>query len=157
MGTEQGSFPSLRKAGGRMKTENPMICGGAATLAAVALILWAADVGAYFQYTSAKGVPDQCALCHGDYQATPYKRLGVDQGWGTDLMSGHLSVITGCDSCHGSGPKYPVMTFSSAGTGGFNLSCLGCHGRFETPLGTLESSGLRPGPPSGPWHAGQPL
>jgi hypothetical protein len=60
-------------------------------------------------------------------------------------MSGHVTVIGNCGVCHGSGPRYPVSTFLSDGdgSGDFTMSCLGCHGRFETALGTNEASGLR--------------
>ena len=118
-------------------------------------MLWVAQAGAYPQYTAedAAGRPipgTNCSGCHGDYRSKDYERLGVDQGWGTDLMTGHRDVITSCDVCHGAS-RFPVSLFSSAGVGGqFTDSCLGCHGRFERPLASTESSGLR----QHHWNAG---
>jgi hypothetical protein len=93
-------------------------------------------------YTQSEG-SGNCLTCHGDFRANPYLRLGVDRGWGTSLMSGHMDVISDCDVCHtGPGQFYPTSTFSS-GNATFDQSCLGCHGRFEDALGSDESSGLR--------------
>jgi hypothetical protein len=120
---------------------------GLGILCALAVALWAADAGAYPTYSQSKvgGVPTgNCVTCHGDFQAVPY----TQGGWAGDLMGlaggdGHLSAITSCSVCHGGG-FYPVSTSDSDGVGGqFGMSCLGCHGRFETALGSVEASGLR--------------
>jgi hypothetical protein len=129
-----------------MSTYERKIAGFAALLAGVGLALVPTDAVAYSTYSASKvqGQPSgNCVTCHGDFRASPYLRLGMDRGWGTDLMTGHLDVIAECSVCHTS-PNYPVSTSSSDGFGGqFLKGCLGCHGRFEASLGTFESSGLR--------------
>lgn len=105
-----------------------------------------ADAAAYPTYSSSKvqGQPTgSCVTCHGDFRDDPYLREGVDQGWGTDLMSGHRDVIDECKVCHLSN-KYPTSLSASDGFNSqFMQSCLGCHGRFEPSLASFESSGLR--------------
>ncbi|UCE86041.1 MAG: hypothetical protein JSU66_17230 [Deltaproteobacteria bacterium] len=121
---------------------------GLGILSALAIALWAVDAGAWPTYSASKvgGVPTgNCVTCHGDFQAVPY----AQGGWAGDLMGlaggdGHLSVIGSCNVCHGGGGFYPTSTLDSNGVDGqFGMSCLGCHGRFETLLGSTESSGLR--------------
>jgi hypothetical protein len=130
-----------------MTAKNTMV-SGLGILGVLAIALWAADAGAYPTYSQSKvgGVPTgNCVSCHGDFQAVPYTSFG--QGvWAGDLMGliggdGHLTVISDCSVCHGAG-FYPVSTFDSA-SAEFGMSCLGCHGRFETALGLFEASGLR--------------
>jgi hypothetical protein len=115
---------------------------GLGILGVLVVALWATDAGAWSQYTTSQGTLTNCASCHGGFQATPYTREDVDQGWGTDLMTAHQTVITDCLACHTSFVEfYPVSTKQSGGTGGFDLSCLGCHGRDEG--GGVTGAGLR--------------
>jgi hypothetical protein len=115
---------------------------GAILAAAIALALGARDAGAFQNYSESPG-SGNCLTCHGNFRASSYQPPGGGPFWGTDLMSGHLNEITDCVVCHtGPGQFYPVSTFSS-GSAIFDMSCLGCHGRFEDALGTFEASGLR--------------
>lgn len=129
-----------------MGTYKWTITGLAALLAIVGLQTAPTDAVAYETYsdTKSQGQPTgNCVTCHGDYRADPYTRQGVDQGWGTDLMTGHRDVINDCNVCHGS-QNYPVSTFESDGKDNqFTTACLGCHGRFEPELESTKASGLR--------------
>ena len=47
-----------------------------------------------------------------------------------DILSGD------CQACHNSGPRFPVLTGTSGGSGGLVFSCAGCHGRAEDGIGS---------------------
>jgi len=76
-------------------------------------------------------------------------RLGVDQGWGDDLMDGHETfpgMGGNCDACHNPGPRSPVFINQSAGgdpNGLLTKSCVGCHGRDEDGSDGQIGDGLR--------------
>jgi len=69
--------------------------------------------------------------------------------WGDDLHDVHRSTMLNgdCDTCHSSGPRFPVLLDSSVGgTGLPAISCTGCHGRAEDGTGTATEgygAGLR--------------
>jgi hypothetical protein len=134
----------IHEVGGCMTEKNTMI-SGLGILCALVVALWAAEAGAWPTYSASRdgGVGiGNCVSCHGDYQTTPYVRLGVDQGWGIDLMTGHMAVVNDCFACHMTiGQNASVSMSASGGAGGFNISCLGCHGREEGA--GVDGAGLR--------------
>jgi hypothetical protein len=96
-----------------------------------------------------------CALCHGDFQSA-YTSLSDGQPWSSDLMDVHSSVMLNgdCDTCHGSGPKFPVLIGSSKGGTGLDpIGCAGCHGRAADGTGT-GSEGFGAGLRQHHWDAG---
>jgi hypothetical protein len=75
-----------------------------------------------------------CDNCHGDFRANSYVSNVDGQAWGTSLHDGHrVTFLSGdCDTCHGVGPRSPVILKASAGGNGLApIGCLGCHGRDE--------------------------
>jgi len=113
-----------------------------------ALAIAAGIAGAYEQYSLNKDAT-YCRACHGDFRAAPYVSLSDGMDWGQSLMDLHSTdMLNGdCTTCHGSGPRFPVLTDSSAGGIGLDpISCTGCHGRLEDGIGgtTLGAgAGLR--------------
>ncbi|HXV35512.1 MAG TPA: hypothetical protein VEC18_00060 [Myxococcota bacterium] len=100
-------------------------------------IFGAGPARAYDQYSVNKDATN-CAACHGDFRAAPYISLANGESWDSDLMEVHATnMLNGdCLVCHGSGPRFPVMTNSSAGGTGLDpISCAGCHGRAEDGTG----------------------
>jgi len=121
-------------------------------------VVGARTAEAYSQYSVNKDATN-CRLCHGDFQASPYTSLSDGQSWGDDLMDVHSSVMLNgdCDTCHGSGPKFPVLLGSSQGGDGLDpISCAGCHGRAEDGTGT-GSEGFGAGLRQHHWDAGVTL
>lgn len=110
---------------------------------------------AYEQYSVNKDATN-CAACHGDFRAAPYTSLANGESWESDLMEIHATnMLNGdCLVCHGSGPRFPVMTSSSAGGTGLDpIGCAGCHGRAED--GTGEGAiGFGAGLRQHHWRAG---
>ncbi len=88
-----------------------------------------------------------CAACHGDFRSSPYVSLADGQSWGDDLHDVHRNTMLSgeCGTCHTSGGRSPVFTYSSDGGGGLSgISCIGCHGRAEDVRGIgTEGAGLR--------------
>jgi hypothetical protein len=117
--------------------EFPKIRIGWVPLAFALVLGWAGLAAAYPTYDQG------CNDCHGGFQENPYRRLGADQNWGTDLMSGHLNVISQCGVCHGASLFDPVALNSSNGPNGFTISCIGCHGRDEGGEVGVDGAGLR--------------
>lgn len=119
----------------------------AAMAATVVAVLGAMTprAGAYSQYGTSSG-QGYCAACHGDFRAATYTSLKGAAGgtWTGGLHDTHRdTMLSGdCTACHGSGPRFPVLTKSSASAAPFNSSCLGCHGRVEGAAG-LTARGLR--------------
>ena len=107
------------------------------------LMIWASDAWAYEQY-SEDGDATNCRACHGDFRSSPYISLSDGANWGDDLHDVHRNTMLGgsdCDTCHSSGPPFPVILNSSAGGNGLDpISCVGCHGRDED---TNRGAGLR--------------
>jgi hypothetical protein len=101
--------------------------------------------GAYSQYGTSSGAGN-CATCHGDFRASTYTSLKGAAGgtWTSGLHDTHRNTMLSgdCTACHSSGPRFPVLTGSSASAAPFNSSCLGCHGRVEGAAG-LTGRGLR--------------
>jgi len=97
------------------------------------LTIGAGRAQAYPQY-SVNGDDTNCRACHGDFRANPYVSLTEGADWGKSLMDMHANdILNGdCATCHGSGPRFPVMIGSSAGGDGLEpIACAGCHGRAE--------------------------
>lgn len=114
---------------GRVLSGN-VLMAGTALLASTLLVGFPA--WGYPQYSTNQ--EDNCAACHGDFNdpSGPYLELAVDgQLWSSNLMGVHSTMLDGdCTVCHGSGPRFPVLTYSSAGGTGLSpISCAGCHGR----------------------------
>ncbi len=108
-----------------------------------AFAIGAGSARAYPQYSQNKDAT-YCAACHGDFQASPYVALSDGSDWGKSLMDMHKDDILSndCDVCHGSGPRFPVYTDSSAGGVGLDpISCTGCHGRLEDSMGGTLGAG----------------
>jgi len=92
---------------------------------------------AFPQYSENKDAT-YCRECHGDFNAGVYESLVDGSSWGTNLMDVHsTSMLSGdCSTCHGAGPRFPVLTNSSAGGTGLDpISCSGCHGRMADGTG----------------------
>jgi len=74
---------------------------------------------------------DGCDTCHGVFDSGNYTSNKDETSWGTDLMDGHLSFISGggsCDVCHSGSGRTPVqMNFSDDAEK--PQGCVGCHGR----------------------------
>jgi hypothetical protein len=116
----------------------------------------AAGANAYVQYSEAKNATF-CRACHGDFRSGPYLSLSDGQSWGDDLHDVHRNVMLNfdCDTCHGSGSRFPVLLNSSAGGTGLDpISCAGCHGRAEDGTGT-GSEGYGAGLRQHHWAAGE--
>jgi hypothetical protein len=95
------------------------------------LAAWAAPAAAYEKYD------DGCDTCHGSFNSGNYTSNRDGTSWGTDLMTGHLSFISGggsCDVCHSGSGLTPVLTnFSDDAEK--SQGCVGCHGRVEDESG----------------------
>jgi len=130
-----------------------------ACVGTVLYIISAGGAGAYDQYSVNRDATN-CAACHGDFRADPYNEGIVrdpacpptcdpNTAWPSSLMITHsdLMVNAQCTACHGSGPRFPVLTGSSAGVfGNLTHSCAGCHGRETDGTGTGSTgwgAGLR--------------
>jgi hypothetical protein len=127
----------------------------AGVLAGVILLL-AAGANAYEQY-SVSG-DDNCRDCHGDFRDSPYISEADGQSWGDSLHDVHQDMLNGdCDTCHSSGPRFPVLLGSSLG-GLFldPISCSGCHGRAEDGTGS-GSEGYGAGLRQHHWLAGETI
>jgi hypothetical protein len=100
----------------------------------VALAIWAARSDAYLTYSENRDATN-CAACHGGFQAPNYVSSHDGTLWGTDLMSGHSSMVGSgeCVTCHQSlSVLFPVSIGASAGAQGLSpTSCVGCHGRDQ--------------------------
>lgn len=104
----------------------------------------------YESYSQNKDATN-CRACHGDFNSgQPYtEKGGTHAVWPSDLMTVHSTNMLGgdCDTCHGSGPRFPVYTnISSGGSGLSPIGCVGCHGRSQDGFGTTGSgygAGLR--------------
>jgi hypothetical protein len=121
-------------------------------LTALLLAASFSSVYAYETYSS-NGSTGNCASCHGNFRASPYVSLADGANWGDDLHDIHRNVMLNgdCNACHSSDSKSPVLTDSSAGSNGFNISCNGCHGRSESAAsGQVLGVGLR----QHHWNAG---
>jgi len=123
-------------------------------IALVALAAWAPKAGAFSQY-STDGSTGNCASCHGDFRAANYVGLTDGQSWG-NLHDLHQTMLSGdCDTCHSSGPRFPVILDDSAGgTGLQSISCVGCHGRSQDAGNDSISGGLGAGLRQHHWNTG---
>jgi len=101
------------------------------------LVIRVGTAQAYPQY-SENGDATNCRACHGDFRANPYISLTEGADWGAALMDVHATdMLSGdCQACHNSGPRFPVLTGTSGGSGGLVFSCAGCHGRAEDGIGS---------------------
>jgi len=102
-------------------------------VALMALFTWSPQSYAFSQYSTNANVGN-CADCHGDFRAGNYISNNDGTPWGTSLHDGHrFDMLSGdCNTCHGSGNRFPVLLNSSVGGTGFDpISCVGCHGRNE--------------------------
>jgi hypothetical protein len=109
----------------------------------MALVLYAPRAGAYEQYSQNKDATN-CRGCHGDFRASPYVSLVDGSSWGDDAHDVHRNIMLDgdCATCHGSGPRFPVLIGSSAGGSGFPaIGCVGCHGRAAD----TGNDGISPG------------
>jgi hypothetical protein len=86
-----------------------------------ALVIGVGTAQAYSQYSNNKDATN-CQACHGDFQATPYISLTEGADWGKSLMAMHKDdILDGdCNTCHSSGPRFPVLTGSSGGGAGLD-------------------------------------
>ncbi|MGD8376662.1 MAG: hypothetical protein PVF68_11025 [Acidobacteriota bacterium] len=104
----------------------------AGTTAVITLsLLFMAPAWGYEQY-SQNGDATNCRACHGDFRASFYTEKGLDGGyWFDGLHVSHQNFVESeCDTCHGSGPRFPVLLDSSVGAPGLSpIACTGCHGR----------------------------
>jgi cysteine-rich repeat protein len=110
-----------------------------------------------FEQYSIDGNSGNCADCHGDFRSSPYTSLADGQSWGDDLHDVHRSVMlnSDCNTCHLSGPRFPVLLGSSLGGALLDpISCSGCHGRAEDGMGT-GSEGYGAGLRQHHWRAGE--
>jgi hypothetical protein len=103
-------------------------------LCIVALLVVAAlapDVNAWETYSVSDGMGN-CADCHGDFRARPYRRNNVEV-WSSGLHDIHKNVILSgdCDACHSGSTRSIVFLNFSRGSKGLAISCVGCHGREE--------------------------
>jgi len=96
------------------------------------LVIWALPSSAYETYSQNRDSTN-CQACHGGFQVANYVSLHDSAAWGTDLMSGHNSMISSaCGACHQSS-FFPVQLDESTGAGGLSaMGCVGCHGREES-------------------------
>jgi hypothetical protein len=104
-------------------------------------MIWASDVLAYEQYSQGND-SGNCADCHGDFRAPSYTSPSGDP-WGVNLHDVHRTTMLNrdCNTCHTSGPFFPVIMDSSTGGNGLDpISCVGCHGRDGD---TNRGAGLR--------------
>ncbi len=143
-----------RQRSGTILSPGPLRVALAATLSITAVLLCGAPARAYSRYSVNRDATN-CRGCHGDFRASGTyvsKSDGVqwkDPGTGTgmNLHDGHRTyMLSGdCSTCHGSGSRFPVLTYSSAGgTGLAPIACLGCHGRPEPNYGGgVSGVGLR--------------
>ena len=99
-------------------------------------VLWAPTANAFQQWSdNGGGAPvGRCADCHGDFNSGVYSSFKDGTSWGTNLMSGHNSMLSNdCRTCHQppiGTPRFPTFLGLSAGGNGLApISCLGCHGR----------------------------
>ena len=127
----------------------------ACLVAFAALVLFPGGVGAYSQYSVNKDATN-CRLCHGDFRASTYTSLSDGGSWPDGLHITHRDTMLNgdCDTCHSSGPRFPVLLGSSVGGTGLDpISCAGCHGRFEDGTGT-GSEGYGAGLRQHHWNSG---
>jgi len=113
-------------------------------LIATVLMLSLTTANAYQTY-STNGSTGNCASCHGDFRTSNYTSLADGASWGNLHDVHRNTMLSGeCSACHSSSGRFPVILNSSSGTGSFNLSCVGCHGRAETGSGgQVTGAGLR--------------
>jgi len=105
---------------------------GKAVLVVASLLGGVASSSAYETYSLDRDTGN-CATCHGNFRAPGYVSRQDSTPWGTDLMTGHNSMInSACGSCHLTS-FFPTEIDESNGADGLSAeSCLGCHGREET-------------------------
>jgi hypothetical protein len=143
-----GSSVNCTNARHAIRIDGGTILQVCAAVVGMALLGLAGGAAAYSQYSVNKDATN-CRGCHGDFRSSPYISLADGQSWGDDLHDVHRTVMLNgdCDTCHSTGPPFPVLLGSSAGGTGLDpVSCSGCHGRLEdgTGVGTQGyGAGLR--------------
>ncbi len=113
----------------------------------VAVALAAPRARAYPQY-SENGNATYCRACHGDFRASSYYSFADGESWGVNLHILHRDTMLAgdCTTCHGSGPRFPVLLNSSSGGDGLDaISCVGCHGRADDDNAGNPDHGTRGG------------
>jgi len=143
-----------KKAWEESQMDTRMVGRACAGVLAGVLLFFAQGATAYEQYSVSGN--DNCMDCHGDFRDSPYISDADGQSWGDSLHNVHQDMLNGdCDTCHLSGPKFPVLIGSSLG--GLLLdpiSCSGCHGRAEDGTGS-GSEGYGAGLRQHHWRAGE--
>jgi len=97
----------------------------------ILMAFWVPSVVAYDKYG------DGCDTCHGVFDSGNYTSNKDATSWGTDLMDGHLSFISGggsCDVCHSGNDRKSVRTNFSDDLEK-PQGCVGCHGRVGDESG----------------------
>lgn len=116
---------------------------------AVAIGFWTHGAWAYNQFSQNGGDATYCGACHGDFRSGSYISNTDGQNWGNLHNLHRQTMLSGdCDTCHGTGDRFPVILNQSAGGTGLSpVSCMGCHGRSEdnTAANPEVSSGLGSG------------
>jgi len=114
-------------------------------LTGVILTAYFSSANAYETYSSDRSTGN-CASCHGNFRASPYTSLADGVDWNDGLHNVHRNTMLNgdCSACHASGGRFPVFLDSSSGSNGFDISCIGCHGRQESGAGgQVNGAGLR--------------
>jgi hypothetical protein len=124
------------------------------------LLALAGTAHGYPQYSESRDATN-CRACHGDFRASPYTSLVDGIAWADGLHDVHRNIMLDgdCDTCHGTGPRFPVLIGSSAGGIGLDpISCSGCHGRAAdgTDPG-VTSEGYGAGLRQHHWRAGEQI
>jgi hypothetical protein len=122
-----------RKASAARRIDEMKLGSACAVLVAGLVLLLAGGASAYSQY-SEDGDDTFCRECHGNFRSQPYISRSDGMSWEDDLHDVHRNTMLNgdCDTCHSTGPRFPVLIGSSiGGTGLPAIACAGCHGRAE--------------------------
>ena len=92
------------------------------------LLLGIAGVAGAFPQFSVNKDATNCRACHGDFRASTYTALSDGGSWPDGLHITHRDIMLNgdCDTCHSSGPHFPVLLGSSAG--GVGIPAIACAG-----------------------------
>lgn len=129
-----------------------------AVLGCTLLLCFAMRARAYPQYSEDREFTN-CGFCHGPFRAPTYSEQDGEAVWPDGLHDTHrYAMLDGdCETCHGQGPRFPVMTAASSGGAGLSpISCVGCHGRAQDGTGQ-GTRGYGAGLRQHHWNSGVPL